>query len=149
MSYCRALANQKKIFKKARRESFIKYISELKFDSPLNLVWDRIRKLQGKFVPSPLPILNVAGSVISDPKEVADMLGRHFASVSSAAHYSQAFQRVRVRTVVVPLINTASRSYNLDFNLEELNHALSLSSETSPGEDDISYSMISNLQSSS
>ena len=73
-----ALAKQKKIFKKARRESFIKYISELKVDSPLILVWNRIRKLQGKFVPSPLPVLTIGGSLISNPKQIADALGSHF-----------------------------------------------------------------------
>ena len=63
--YRRALAKQKRIFKQARRDSFIKYISELRYDAPINLVWDRIRKLQGKFVPSPLPVLRVNGSLIS------------------------------------------------------------------------------------
>ena len=70
--YKRNLAKQKKVFKEARRESFIVYISELKYNSPLSLVWDRVRKLLGKFSPSPLPILKINLVVISDAREVAE-----------------------------------------------------------------------------
>ena len=145
ITYRRALAKQKKIFKQARRESFIKYISELKNDSPLNLVWNRIRKLQGKFSPSPLPILKIDGILVSDAGEVAEAFGRHFANISSALHYSPAFRNIRNSTTVVPPFSSNTEAYNLPFTMEELEHAISLSSATSPGEDDILYCMIFNL----
>ena len=145
--YMRALAKQKLIFKEARRESFIKYISELKYDSPLNLVWNRVRKLMGKFVPSPLPILKINNSIISDPAEVAEVFGRHFANISSASHYSPHFQNIRENTTIVPPASRNSEAFNLPFSVKELNLALSLSSPTSPGEDEILYSMISHLPS--
>ena len=66
----------------------MKYISELKYDSPLALVWNRIKKLQGKFCPSPLPVLKVEGIQVSEAGEVAEAFGRHFANISSALHYS-------------------------------------------------------------
>ena len=50
IAYRKALAKQKKIFKQARRESYIKYISELKDDSPINLVWNRIRNYKENFL---------------------------------------------------------------------------------------------------
>ena len=145
ITYKRALAKKKKIFKQARRESFIKYISELKFDSPLSLVWNRIRKLQGKFSPSPLPILRVDDLLLSDAGDVAETFGRHFSNISSALHYSPAFRNIRNNTTVVPPVSSNSESYNLPFTMEELDHAISLSSPTSPGEDEILYSMIFHL----
>ena len=145
LAYRCAQAKQKRVFKRAKRESFIAYINELKTDSPLILVWNRLRKLQGKFVPSPLPILKIDGILVSDPKEVAEALGRHFASVSSTSHYPPEFQAVRNDTTVIPPLNTDSHSYNIPFSMEELHHALSLSSETSPGDDDVHYSMVSHL----
>ena len=144
-TYKNALARQKKIFKQARRESFIKYISELKYNSPLSLVWDRIRKLQGKFTPSPLPVLRVDGILVSDAGEVAEAFGRHFANVSSALHYSPAFRSIRNSTVIISPVSSNTEAYNLPFSMEELDNALSLSSPTSPGEDDILYSMLFNL----
>ena len=145
ITYRKALANQKRTLKQARRESFIKYISELKYNSPLSLVWNRIRKLQGKFSPPPLPILRIDGLFISDAGEVAEAFGRHFSNISSALHYPPAFRDVRNSTTVVPPVSTNSESYNLPFTLKELDNAISLSSPTSPGEDDILYSMIFNL----
>ena len=145
ITYRRALAKQKKTFKQARRESFIKYINDLKYDSPLSLVWNRIRKLQGKFAPSPLPILRVDGILVSDAGEVAEAFGKHFANVSSALHYSPAFRSIRNSTMVVSPFSLNTEAYNLPFTLEELDHAIFLSSPTSPGEDEILYSMISNL----
>ena len=145
ITYKRALAKKKKTFKQARRESFIKYISELKYDSPLSLVWNRIRKLQGKFSPSPLPILRVDDLLLSDAGEVAETFGRHFSNISSALHYSPAFRNIRNSTTVVPPVSSNSEFYNLPFTMEELDHAISLSSPTSPGEDEILYSMIFHL----
>ena len=145
ITYRRALAKQKKTFKQAREESFIKYISELKYDSPLTLVWNRIRKLQGKFVPSPLPILKLEGILISDAGEVAEAFGKHFANISSALHYSPAFRNIRNSTTVIPPVSFNTEAYNLPFTMAELDLAISLSSPTSPGEDEILYSMILNL----
>lgn len=145
ITYKRALARQKKTFKQARRESFIRFINELKSNSPLSLVWDWIRNLQGKFAPSPLPVLRVDGVLVSDAGEVAEVFGRHFAIISSALHYSPAFRNIRNSTTVVPPPSLNSEAHNLPFSVEELDHAILLSSPTSPGEDEILYSMISNL----
>ena len=100
--YKRNLAKQKQVFKDARRESFIRYISELKYNSPLTIVWDRVRKLMGKFSPSPLPILKINMVVISDTGEVAEAFARHFSNISSASHYSREFLNIRNTTVISP-----------------------------------------------
>ena len=145
--YRRAQAKQKHTFKEARRDSFVNYISELKFDAPIDLVWNRIQKLLGKFVPSPLPILKINATIISEPLEVAEVFGQHFSNISSALHYPPQFRNIRERTMVVPPASRNSEAYNLPFSMCELDHAISLSSPTSPGEDEILYSMISHLPS--
>ena len=147
--YRRALAKQKKIFKEARRNSFIKYISELKYDTPISQVWNRVRKLLGKFVPSPLPILRINGTLLSDAIEVAEAFATHFASISSALHYPPTFRAIRESTPILPSFSSNSEAFNLPFTIEELNYSLSASSPTSPGEDDILYTMISHLPLSS
>ena len=145
IAYSRNLAIQSKVFKEARRESFIRYISDLKYNSPMSIVWDRIRKLQGKFSPSPSPILKINLSVISDARQVAETLARHFADVSSSSHYSPEFQNIRNSTSIVPPVCSNSDAYNLPFSMTEFEYAVSQSSPTSPGEDEIMYAMISHL----
>ena len=82
---------------------------------------------------------------VSSPKLVANILGQHFANISSAAHYSLEFQTIRDSTIVTPPASNNTEAYNLSFSMQELQNALSNSAETSPGEDNIHYSMISHL----
>ena len=145
IAYAKARAKQKRTFKDAKRTCWRKYISELTMKTPSSQIWNKIRKLQGKFVPNPLPILKIGEEHISDPKEVAETLGAHFASVSSAAHYSQEFQNIRNSTTVTPPFSNNTEAFNMPFSLAEMSYALSSSSLTSPGEDDIRYEMIIHL----
>ena len=143
--YTRNVAKHKLVFREARRESFFKYISELKYNSPLSLVWDRVRKLLGKFSPSPLPILRINLVIVSNAREVAEAFAQHFSNVSSANHYPPEFRNIRDSTIIVPPVCSNSESYNAPFSIEEFEFAPSLSSPTTPGEDDIIYSMLSHL----
>ena len=94
IAYARACAKQKRTFKKAKRLSWRKYISDISAKTPSSDVWKKIRKLQGKFVPTSMPVLKVNERYVSDPKCVAESLAKHFANVSSAAHYSHEFQQL-------------------------------------------------------
>lgn len=145
IAYSRAIAKQKKIIKESKRESWKKYISDISSKTPPSQIWEKIRKLQGKFAPSPLPILRTEDGHTPDPREVAELLGKHFANISSAAHYSNEFQHVRMNTIVLPPLSNNTESFNLPFTLREMENALTKSSLTSPGEDDIRYEMIMHL----
>ena len=60
-------------------------------NTPTSSVWNKIRELQGKYVPQPLPSLVVNNSVVSDPKEVSDVLAEHFSKISNKESFSQDF----------------------------------------------------------
>ena len=145
IAYARAKAKQKRVFKKAKRSSWRKYISEINIKTPSSKVWTKIRKLQGKFTPSPLPTIKMGETYISDPKQVADILGQHFSNICSASQYLPEFQETRSNTINIPRHSNNTESYNLPFSMEELENSISNSSPTSPGEDDIRYEMLSNL----
>ncbi|MEO0790898.1 MAG: reverse transcriptase family protein, partial [Bacteroidota bacterium] len=145
ISYCRARAKQKRAFKEARRESWKTYISTLTSKTPPKQIWDRIRKLQGKFSPSPLPVLKIGSDFITHPVDVAETLAAHFAGVSSANHYPVEFQAIRNTTRIVPPLSSNTESYNLNYSILEFENAISKSSPTSPGEDGILYSFVSHL----
>ena len=73
------------------------------------------------------------------------MLAKHFANVSSAENYSPEFQQIRASTSVVPPTSSNTEAFNLPYSMEEMQKAISSSSLTAPGEDDIRYEMISHL----
>ncbi|GFV77800.1 RNA-directed DNA polymerase from mobile element jockey [Trichonephila clavipes] len=78
---------------------------------------------------------------------VANLIGKTFASVSSSDSYSPAFQATKNRLERTP-INFRCRQplpYNCDFDMFELKRALSSAHNTSPGPDGISYELLRHL----
>ena len=142
--YKRALAKQRQYYRKAKRNSWIYYINGISSKTPSRLVWRKIRKLTGKFVPAPTPSLKINNRLVTDPVDVANSLGKHFSDVSSPSNYTTEFQRIRNSRVKLNL-SSSSEPYNATFSLQELSDALSTTDDSSPGEDNILYSMLRHL----
>ncbi|GFW98576.1 RNase H domain-containing protein [Trichonephila clavipes] len=90
-------------------------------------------------------IVNYQSTVME--KDVANLIGKTFASVSSSDSYSPAFQATKNRLERTP-INFRCRQplpYNCDFDMFELKRALSSAHNTSPGPDGISYVLLRHL----
>ena len=115
ITYQRALAKKRRYFRKAKRESWMYYINGITSKTPSRLVWRKIRKLSGKFVPSPPPILKINDSLITDPGEVANALGKHFSEISSPSNYSEEFQRIRDSQININFSADSSEKYNFLF----------------------------------
>lgn len=145
ISYKRARARAKYIKKKASRESWRKYVSSLNANTPMSKIWSRVRKMRGVYQPMTCPMLKHGGQDTGDPAEVAEILACHYESVSSSQNYAERFQRIRQRAESRDLNFDCRESlpYNEEFTLLELTHALRNCRDTSPGNDKISYKMIS------
>ncbi|GFT48511.1 probable RNA-directed DNA polymerase from transposon X-element [Trichonephila clavipes] len=94
-----------------------------------------------------IPILETSTALYSSPLDVANLIGKTFASVSSSDSYSPAFQATKNRLERTP-INFRCRQplpYNCDFDMFELKRALSSAHNTSPGPDGISYVLLRHL----
>ena len=52
--YQRALAKQRKYFRKVKKDSWLFYINGINSKTPSRLIWKKIRKLREKFVPTQL-----------------------------------------------------------------------------------------------
>ena len=145
IAYLRNQAKQKRYFKQVKRDSWIYYINGINSQVAPRTVWRKIKKLSGKFVPSPLPSLKINDTLITKPEEVAEKLGEHFAGVSSPSQYSPEFQDIRNTPVILDLGSDNLEEYNAPFTLRELHEALSSTESTSPGEDNIIYEMLKHL----
>ena len=146
IAYLRNQAKQRRYFKRAKRDSWIYYINGINSKVATKTIWKKIKKLSGKFVPSPLPTLKINDTIVSNPDEVAAKLGEHFSSVSDPSHYSPEFQRIRDSRNIVKVSNSNNQeSYNAPLTLRELRDALSSTESTAPGEDNIIYEMLKHL----
>ena len=147
-TYQRNQAKQRRYFKQRKRESWIYYINGIRSKAPARIVWNKIRKLSGKFVPTPLPSLKVNNIHITDPGEVSEKLGEHFANISSPENYSSEFKEIRDQQITLDFSSNQEESYNMPFSLKELREALTNVESTTPGEDSIIYEMLQYLSES-
>jgi hypothetical protein len=92
-------------------------------------------------------VLKDGGSVITDPIAVATQLARDFSSRGAAG--PPEFMALKLRSEQTPILfqHSSTPSFNKDFTLAELDHALSTVTSTSPGPDDIPYDFLTHLSS--
>ena len=151
IAYKRARATCRYIFNKARRASWRAFVSSLTINTNLEKIHKRIRKIKGKFSQQPPPLLkNDQGTLTEEPSETSEIFGKSFAKVSSPENYSPQFKKFKqiAEKQRINFASDQSEQYNCAFSKEEFDHALSTTTETSPGYDKITYSMIKNAHSS-
>ena len=140
-----ALAIQRHYYKKPKGNLGFYYINGINSKTPLSVVWHKVRKLSGKFIPSPMPTLKINDTLVTDPSEVAEKLGRHFSDISSPHNYSKEFRKVRDAQISLNFESDKFEAYNAKFSLREFWEALISSEATAPGEDLIMNEMLKHL----
>ena len=134
-------------FKKAQTESWINYVSSINSNTSIDKIWKRVQKIKGKFTKKPPPLLtDNSGNETQDPCVTSTIFGETFASVSATENYTPEFLRYkRIQEAKRLDFNSNNEeSYNRPFSEEEFQHALKITNETSPGYDQVTYSMIKN-----
>lgn len=122
-------------------------------DTPIATVWDTLRKMEGVGQLDLAPTtLYENGVAIHNPKDMPDVLGRHFAAISSRTSYTPAFlaSATAAETNILQRIAHCDMSadtadYNADFTLPELERALRTCGNTAPGADGIPYAFLLHL----
>ncbi|GFV03612.1 putative RNA-directed DNA polymerase from transposon X-element [Trichonephila clavipes] len=147
IAFKRAKALARRIRRQCQRESWIKYVSSITSSTTSQQLWRKVKAANGLYREFNIPILETSTALFSSPLDVANLIGKTFASVSSSDSYSPAFQATKIRLERTP-INFRCRQplpYNCDFDMFELKRALSSAHNTSPGPDGISYELLRHL----
>ena len=139
----------RRTFKEAKKNSWIRFVSSINVNTSLGEIWNKVRKLSGKFSAHPDPLLrDEDGDLSNDPNKTSNIFAEAFSNVSSEANYPEQFQRNKQAKERRPLnFSEAADSrahYNEDFTMKEFESALASVGETSPGIDGVAYSMIKN-----
>ena len=146
--YREARAKARNIIKKAKRESWKSYISKLNIHTPINKVWEMVKKISGKHTSNPVPFLSKAdGTKCTERLDIVNLLAQEFEHNSSTNHYSPVFQAYKGQAEKGEL-NFASNNtedYNIPFNITELKDSLNKSHDTATGPDDIHYQFLKHL----
>ncbi|GFT03191.1 putative RNA-directed DNA polymerase from transposon X-element [Trichonephila clavipes] len=147
IAFKRAKALARRIRRQCQRESWIQYVSSITSSTTSQQLWRKVKAANGLYRDFYIPILETSTALYSSPLDVANLIGKTFASVSSSDSYSPAFQATKNRLERTP-INFRCRQplpYNCDFDMFELKRALSSAHNTSPGPDGISYELLRHL----
>ena len=146
IEYRRRRACYRRVLKEAREESWRTYVGTIGPSTPLNEVWQRVRKMKGRYRPSSAPILNIEGTSVGEPPRVAEYFAAHYSGISRDAPNSPGGNHRRQKEREgVDFSSTREESYNVPFEIRELHHALGLCSDTSPGPDDVPYAMLRHM----
>ena len=147
--YRLARAKARRVLKDALCKSLASFVSTLNVQTPMSQVFKRVRKIAGKFSPSPPPVLNVNGDKISDAQALANILAETFSFVSSRASRFPAVRRQfePEEARQLDFSSGGGENYYVPYSLPELLSALSLCKDSSPGSNNIIYSIIRHLDS--
>ena len=142
LEYRKVKAQTRRIIKQAQRSSWRELVSMFHHRTPMNKLWDILRKFSHKTrITKPFPVLVQDDRVIDDPTAVANAFGQFFEDLSSPGNYPQDFLD-RERDLLASMPNFASdnqESYNREFTLQELKAAINRSGSTSVGPDRVHY----------
>ena len=146
IAYKRARAKFQYTVRREKSESWKNFLSTINQHTSLHKIWNKVQKISGKYRKNPNPVLKDDDGNILDPKSVADTLASTFSKVSADQSYSNKFIRYKTIKENSPLIFDSHTRYDYKepFTRKEFDDALSSTSETSPGHDKLTYSMIKN-----
>lgn len=136
----------------AKKESWRTFIGSINFNTSSKEAWCKGKKILGKKSDQfGIPSLNVGSDVITDKKEIADILVEKFHNNSDLSHHGEIFHSKKEELESHPLIFSKNNSdpYNAPITLREIERVLEKRKNSCPGKDQVSYSMLKKLPKSS
>ena len=145
-NYKKCRAQFRRAMKAASRQSWSAFITNINSRTPQSTIWKKVRKVAGKYTPSPPPVLKVGGQLVTSPLEVGNVFAEHFANVSRKSREAPGFDfRQRQELNGLNFKTHRNEAYNLPFSEKEYDSALKSCNDTAPGPDDIPYALIKNV----
>ena len=144
-----ARANSRAVCRKAKKDSFKKYISKINNKTPMSKIFKMVKKLKGTNKETIQQVKKLDDTFAETEKDVAEEIGKSFAKNSSSENYSKKFQNLKHETEKYEInFNTmASENYNDPFTYLEIESAIRDLSFTAPGPDGILNEILSHLPS--
>lgn len=148
-AFRKAKAKARLVINTSKRKSWHDFLESLNPNTPNTVIWRRLKSVLGQTKSPGIAFLIYNGGIITDKKELANILANHFYTVSSDINYSREFLRLKsnMEGNVIHFNRTSHllKEYNRPLTLMELEHSLRKCKNTSPGLDSIPNAVIKNL----
>lgn len=137
----------RKIIDTSKQSSWQTFVKSFNVHTSIRDMWRQFRRIQGGNKISCIRAITYRGHTATGNQEIAESLSDAFCAVSSSSSYSNTFRQFKDQMEAQPLASQRAdgESYNNMYSLFELDEALEGVKNSSPGEDDIHYAMITHL----
>ena len=132
----------KKMMKIKKNDSFKEFISDINFDTPPVEVWGKVRAIRGYNYPEAVPFQN-QGNLIVDSADKANLIAINLLNQTMGVEHAL----TGYTNMVTNAAKQSDHSLDSDITMCELKAALNQTKNSSPGSDEISYSMLKALNS--
>lgn len=131
----------------ARRTKFEEFVNSVNEHTSITKIWDFARIMRGNKRRLGIGVLREDETLVDDPVQICNILVESFAQNSSTNSYSPEFKKIKENAEKVSIIvnEVPNDPLNLDFTMEELEHALRLGKSGAPGPDSLHLIMYRNL----
>ena len=131
----------------SKRKSWKTYVSSLNSHTPINKVWNAIRRIKGKGSGKKYQHLKIGNKIITDKKDISNTIANTISKNSSKDNVSQKFTLHKRLEEQKPLDFTSENNecYNEPFTYDEILQSLEKSHDTAVGPDQIHYQLIKHL----
>ena len=129
------------VLKKAKKDSFKKFITDLRYDTPTGEVWRKFRALKG-YTPEPSNPILLGSCLLLNLDEKVEAFADHYMNVSNFTPSSTLLEIPDFERLEKEAEADCTREYNIDITIGELNNALAKCRNTSPGQDNITYLLV-------
>ena len=116
-------AETRRLFRSKKRKSFRSFVSNLGEKVKAKKMWAMIRKMTGKKVPGHLQHLKDSeGNLITNKKELANLIGQTYEDIHSSSNYSEDFKGTKKREEekTYNFNDGSTHKYNRKFKLRDL-----------------------------
>lgn len=155
IEYKKLRAISRRINKENKTKSFQSYVASITHQTPINEVYKKINAISGRVSRSGVnEIYDINKLKVTEPIEIANIIGECFANNSSNKNYTTLFNKVKSETEENDNYNVSEDLNNEEYNnlshnaiicLQELKEAIQNSKGNSVGPDDIPYIFLKNL----
>lgn len=142
---CRALS--RRTILEAKKDSWIKFISQLTSQSTIRQVWNTYNRITGKYNSPKITYLKINNSICNSTAEITEKFANKYKQFSSNSNYNDQFLQHKYEQEQTELNfdPNATEPYNQPFTLSEFLDVVKQLKPTSPGSDEIYSQFIQNL----
>ena len=128
----------------AKIKSFREFCNSITSETPLKLIWKRICAISKKYKPQTPTFFNINDTMVTEPENKSNVIADLYEKTFTCKDRQKRNTKY-ILPLTLALVDDSEILYNQNFNLNELNVALSALKSTTPGHDRIHNKMLERL----